>query len=96
MRRASTRSGMRTCHELGRRSAVAGIACAVSITAVLGAGRGMSCAAVEVALSGVEVCGDMVCPLLRPCAGSWRGCVELLDADELDGVGEDGHEGVHG
>ena len=79
MRRASTRSGMRTCHELGRRSAVAGIACAVSITAVLGAGRGMSCAAVEVALSGVEVCGDMVCPLLRPCAG-WcsdldvRGC----------------------
>jgi hypothetical protein len=71
---------------------------------------GVSCvvgAAVKVALDGVGVSGDMAYMLLRPCA-DWcfdldvRGCgfvgtavcVELLDADELDGVGEEGREGV--
>jgi hypothetical protein len=65
--------------------------------------------AVNVALDGVGVSGDKACTLeLWPWAGSCcfdldvRGCgfagtavcVELLDVDELDGVGDDGREGV--
>jgi hypothetical protein len=51
----------------------------------------------------VEVSGARACPLLRPCLNlDARGCglvgtavcVELLDVDELEGVGEDGREGV--
>lgn len=59
----------------------------------------------RVALDGVGVSGARVCPypLLRPlpvfdlegCGFVGTAvCVELLDADELEGVGEDGREGV--
>jgi hypothetical protein len=68
--------------------------------------RGASRAFEPAAIVVVGVSGASACPLLRPCASCFdldvRGCgfagtavcVELLDADELEGVGEDGREGV--